>query len=96
VISTVLPVIQADITGGAPELNPSFRYLARQCRSLGCYVIVRHNLTVMFQPGQDDLPQFFRDHKLEVISSLPTFWSNRQMLSAAEASSKNQLKPCTI
>ncbi len=62
-----------DITGGAPELNPSFRYLVRQCRSLGCDVIVRHNLTVMFEPGQDDLPQFFRDHKLEVISSLPYF-----------------------
>jgi len=62
-----------DITGGAPELNPSFRYLVRQCRSLGCHVIVRHNLTVMFQPGQDDLPQFFREHKIEVVSSLPYF-----------------------
>lgn len=62
-----------DITGGAPELNPSFRYLASQCRSLGCHVTVRHNLTVMFQPGQDDLPQFFRDHRIEVVSSLPYF-----------------------
>ncbi|MCA1579655.1 MAG: arsenosugar biosynthesis radical SAM protein ArsS [Acidobacteria bacterium] len=62
-----------DITGGAPELNASFRYLVRQCRSLGCHVIVRHNLTVMFEPRQDDLPQFFRDHRLEVISSLPYF-----------------------
>jgi radical SAM/Cys-rich protein len=62
-----------DITGGAPELNPSFRYLASQSRSLGCHVVVRHNLTVMFEPGQDDLPQFFRDHRIEVVSSLPYF-----------------------
>jgi radical SAM/Cys-rich protein len=62
-----------DITGGAPELNPSFRYLVGECRSLGCHVIVRHNLTVMFEPGQDDLPQFFRDHNIEVVSSLPYF-----------------------
>jgi radical SAM/Cys-rich protein len=62
-----------DITGGAPELNPSFRYLASQSRSLGCHVIVRHNLTVMFQPNQDDLPQFFRNQRIEVVSSLPYF-----------------------
>ena len=62
-----------DITGGAPELNPSFRYLVSQSRSLGCHVIVRHNLTVMFEPAQDDLPEFFRDHQIEVISSLPYF-----------------------
>src|SRR5260370_24383080 len=62
-----------DITGGAPELNPSFRYLVRESRALGSHVIVRHNLTVMFQPGQDDLPEFFRDHTVEVVSSLPYF-----------------------
>ena len=62
-----------DITGGAPEMNPSFRYLVRESRSLGCHVIVRHNLTVMFEPGQEDLPQFFREHEIEVISSLPYF-----------------------
>jgi radical SAM/Cys-rich protein len=62
-----------DITGGAPELNPSFRYLVRQARTLGTHVIVRHNLTVMFEPGQDDLPDFFREHDVEVVSSLPYF-----------------------
>ena len=62
-----------DITGGAPELNPSFRYLVTESRALGSHVIVRHNLTVMFQPGQDDLPEFFRDHAVEVVSSLPYF-----------------------
>ncbi|HEX8653391.1 MAG TPA: arsenosugar biosynthesis radical SAM (seleno)protein ArsS [Pyrinomonadaceae bacterium] len=62
-----------DITGGAPELNPSFRHLVREARALQTHVIVRHNLTVMFEPGQDDLPRFFREHQVEVVSSLPYF-----------------------
>ena len=62
-----------DITGGAPELNPSFRYLVAEARSLGSHVIVRHNLTVLLEPGQMDLPEFFRDHRVEIISSLPYF-----------------------
>jgi radical SAM/Cys-rich protein len=62
-----------DITGGAPELNPSFRHLVAQARTLGTHVIVRHNLTVMFEPGQNDLPAFFREHQVEVVSSLPYF-----------------------
>ena len=66
-----------DITGGAPELNPSFRYLVTEARSLGTHVIVRHNLTVMFEPGQTDLPNFFRENQVEVISSLPYFLEDR-------------------
>ncbi|MCA1635706.1 MAG: arsenosugar biosynthesis radical SAM protein ArsS [Acidobacteria bacterium] len=62
-----------DITGGAPELNPSFRHLVRETRALGTHVMVRHNLTVMFEPGQDDLLKFFRANDVEVISSLPYF-----------------------
>ncbi len=62
-----------DITGGAPELNPSFRWLVVTARSLGAHVIVRHNLTVMFEPGQEDLPEFFRAHAVEVVSSLPCY-----------------------
>lgn len=66
-----------DITGGAPELNPSFRYLVAEARRLGSHVIVRHNLTVMFEPGQADLPNFFREHEVEVVSSLPYFLEER-------------------
>lgn len=62
-----------DITGGAPELNPSFRYLVKESRAAGAHVIVRHNLTVMFEPEQADLPDFFREHRVEVVSSLPYF-----------------------
>ena len=66
-----------DVTGGAPELNPSFRYLVTEARAIGSHVTVRHNLTVMFEPGQGDLPEFFRDQKVEVISSLPYFLEER-------------------
>ena len=62
-----------DITGGAPELNPGFRHLVAEARRAGAHVIVRHNLTVMFEPGQGDLPEFFRAHGVEVVSSLPYF-----------------------
>jgi radical SAM/Cys-rich protein len=62
-----------DITGGAPELNPSFRRLVMESCNAGAHVIVRHNLTVLFEPGQEDLPEFFRAHGVEVVSSLPYF-----------------------
>jgi len=62
-----------DITGGAPELNPSFRYFVGEARAAGAAIIVRHNLTVMFEDGQEDLPEFFREHRVVVISSLPYF-----------------------
>ncbi len=66
-------IATVDITGGAPELNPSFRYLVRESRALGAQVMVRHNLTVIFEPEQDDLPAFFRNHFVVVVSSLPYF-----------------------
>ena len=62
-----------DITGGAPELNPWFRYLVTEASNLGAHVIVRHNLTVMFEPAQDNLAEFFREHGVEVVSSLPYY-----------------------
>jgi radical SAM/Cys-rich protein len=62
-----------DITGGAPELNPSFRRFVTEARKTGAHVMVRHNLTVMFEPNQKDLPEFFADNSAEVVSSLPYF-----------------------
>jgi radical SAM/Cys-rich protein len=66
-----IPIV--DITGGAPELNPSFRFLVTEARAAGAHVIVRHNLTVMFETDQEDLPEFFRAHGVEVVSSLPYY-----------------------
>ena len=62
-----------DITGGAPEMIPDFRYFVREARKTGAHIIVRHNLTVMFEDGQSDLPEFFAENGVEVVSSLPYF-----------------------
>ena len=62
-----------DITGGAPEMIPDFRLLVTEARKTGAKIIVRHNLTVMFEPNQEDLPEFFHENEVEVVSSLPYF-----------------------
>jgi radical SAM/Cys-rich protein len=62
-----------DITGGAPELHPRFREMVERAHALGRAVLVRHNLTVQLEPGQDDLPRFFADHGVEVVCSLPHY-----------------------
>lgn len=62
-----------DITGGAPELHPRFRSIVTRARALKRHVIVRHNLTVQFEDGNADLPEFFASHACEVISSLPHY-----------------------
>jgi radical SAM/Cys-rich protein len=62
-----------DITGGAPEMIPDFRYFVTEAGKTGTKIIVRHNLTVMFEPMQEDLPEFFANNRVEVVSSLPYF-----------------------
>ncbi len=62
-----------DITGGAPELNPHFDYLVESCICLRRHVMDRCNLTVLFEPGKDYLPEFFRCNRVEVIASLPCY-----------------------
>ncbi len=62
-----------DITGGAPELIPDFRYFVTEAKKLGVKIIVRHNLTVIFEENKEDLPEFFAENEVEVVSSLPYF-----------------------
>jgi len=62
-----------DLTGGAPELNPHFRKLVATARDLGVQVVDRCNLTVVEEPGQEDLPDFLAAHRVEVIASLPCY-----------------------
>jgi radical SAM/Cys-rich protein len=62
-----------DITGGAPELHPQFRELVREARSLGKHVIDRCNLTILGEPGQEDLAQFLAAEEVEIIASLPCY-----------------------
>lgn len=62
-----------DLTGGAPELNAHFRDLVRQARALGVHVIDRCNLTILQEPGQDDLAAFLAAQQVEVVASLPCY-----------------------
>jgi radical SAM/Cys-rich protein len=62
-----------DITGGAPELHPNFRELVTRARELGVHVIDRCNLTILEEPGQEDLADFLQRHGVEIIASLPCY-----------------------
>ena len=62
-----------DLTGGAPELNPHFRYLVREARALDVHVIDRCNLTVLLEPGQEDLADFLAEQQVEICASLPCY-----------------------
>jgi radical SAM/Cys-rich protein len=62
-----------DITGGAPELNPHFRRLVRDARALGLDVMDRCNLTILEQPGQEDLADFLAGEGVEIVASMPCY-----------------------
>ena len=67
-----------DLTGGAPEMNPHFRWFVEEIFKLGKHIIVRCNLTIILaNPKYHDLPQFFKQHNIEVVSSLPFYTSAR-------------------
>ena len=65
-----------DITGGAPELNPNFRFIASQARQRGLRVFDRCNLTVLFEPGQEDTAEFLAEWQIEIVASLPCYTSD--------------------
>ena len=69
--STEIPTL--DITGGAPELHADFDYLVESARKLGRHVMDRCNLTVIFEPGKDYLPEFFKRQNVELVCSLPCY-----------------------
>jgi radical SAM/Cys-rich protein len=73
---TAIPTV--DLTGGAPEMNPHFRWFVEACHKLGKKVMVRCNLTIIVaNPRYHDLPRFYRDHGVEVVSSLPFYNADR-------------------
>jgi radical SAM/Cys-rich protein len=78
IIASVPSIHTVDITGGAPEMNPHFRWFVEEVSKLGKKVIDRCNLTIiMANPKYRDLPQFFAKHQVEVVSSLPYFSKKR-------------------
>ena len=62
-----------DITGGAPELNPHFRFFIKELRLLGKNIIDRCNLTVLFEHGQEDTAEFLANNRIKIIASLPCY-----------------------
>ena len=70
---TITSIPTLDITGGAPELHPDFDYLVAAARELGRHVMDRCNLTVIFEPGKEYLPEFFKLNQVELVCSLPCY-----------------------
>ena len=62
-----------DVTGGAPEMNPEFRWFTSECRARGLKVLDRCNLTIMAEPGYETLAQFLADNQVEIVASLPCY-----------------------
>jgi len=62
-----------DLTGGAPEMNPHFRYLVSEARKMDVEVIDRCNLMILLEPGYEDLAQFLADQQVVVTASLPCY-----------------------
>jgi len=62
-----------DITGGAPEMNPGYRWFVKECSSLGLRVMTRTNLTILLEEGYEDMAAFYAARKVEVIASLPYY-----------------------
>lgn len=62
-----------DLTGGAPEMNYGFKPLVEAARATGKEVIVRSNLTIFFEPGFQNLPDYFAQHQVRVVASLPCY-----------------------
>ncbi|MDG2448407.1 MAG: radical SAM protein, partial [Saprospiraceae bacterium] len=78
VIKSVESIHTVDITGGAPEMNPHFRWFVSECSALGKKVINRCNLTIiMANKKYHDLPIFFKEKNVHLVSSLPYFSKSR-------------------
>lgn len=67
-----------DLTGGAPEMNPHFRWFVEEAFKLGCKTIVRCNLTIIVANKKYfDLPEFYKENEVEIVSSLPHYSSKK-------------------
>ena len=73
IIDRFAQIQTVDLTGGAPEMNYGFRPIVEAAKAKGKEVIVRSNLTIFFEPGYEDLPEYFAKHKLRVTASLPCY-----------------------
>lgn len=78
IIAATPSITIVDITGGAPEMHPHFRWFVKECRKMGKKVMDRCNLTIIVSNKKyHDLPEFFRDNQVQLVSSLPYFSKGR-------------------
>lgn len=78
IIASVPSIHTVDITGGAPEMNPHFKWFVEEVRKLGKKVMDRCNLTIIqANKKYHDLPQWFKENEVVVVSSLPYFSKSR-------------------
>lgn len=64
---------ELDLTGGAPEMNPHFKYLVTEARKLGVNVVDRCNLTILLEEGYQDMATFLAEQGVEITASLPCY-----------------------
>lgn len=64
---------KVDLTGGAPEMNPHFRRFCLELLSLGIQITSRCNITVLYEPKQEDLAEWYAEHKIRLVCSLPCY-----------------------
>ena len=67
------PIETVDLTGGAPEMIPDFRRLVDRVHTMGLHMIDRSNLTILLEPGYEDLPSFFAEREIEITASMPCY-----------------------
>ena len=70
---TALDLEVVDLTGGAPEMNPHFRKFVTALRDRGLHVLDRCNLTILLEPGYEDMADFLAQHQVEIVASLPCY-----------------------
>ena len=73
----ILPNFETlDVTGGAPEMNPDFRWLIDESAKICPHIMVRSNLVIMTEKGYEDIPGFLAERKIEIVCSLPYYTEN--------------------
>ena len=87
---TDIPTV--DITGGAPELNPNFRWLVSEVKKLDRRVIDRCNLSILLLPSQRGLAEFLVENRVEIIASLPYFLAEKTDAQRGEGVSTSRSK----
>lgn len=67
------PVDVVDLTGGAPEMNPSFRYMVTEFKKRHAHIMDRCNLTILLHPGYEGTAEFMAEHNVEIVASMPCY-----------------------